>query len=175
MPVWTKLKDGRYMVVFEVVDLRLTVLNNAQIYCKTSPDGVTWEPGLGKEILEKPVKGGDAKWVGYVTITEGKTFESAGKDARNLYPGRFGAQYVRMAKMKNGDWIVVYTVYENNGYLADPKGGTTLEIEISRDNCRTWKVISKIAEPGRDLDNGQIKVLKNGDLLLACRSVAGVL
>lgn len=50
MPVWTKLKDGRYMVVFEVVNLKLTVLDSAKIYYKTSPDGVTWEPGLGKEI-----------------------------------------------------------------------------------------------------------------------------
>lgn len=121
--------------------------------------------------LETPVTGGDAEWVEYVTICEPEIFASVGKDARNIEPGRFGAQYARMAELENGDWIVVYTVYENNGYLSDPQGGTTLEIALSKDNCRTWEVISTITEPGRDLDNGQIKVLKNGELLLACRSV----
>ena len=60
----------------------------------------------------------------------------------------------------------VCTIYDNNGYLNDPNGGTRLEIAKSSDNCRTWQSIFIIQEPGRDLDNGQIVQLENGDLLI---------
>ncbi len=121
--------------------------------------------------LEKSVVAGDAVWGDWVTISNPKPFVSAGWDARQITPGRFGAEYGRMAKQDNGDWIAVYTVYKNKGYTFDPRGGTSLEISVSRDNCRTWEIISEVSDPGRDVDNGHIKVLNNGDLLLSCRSV----
>ncbi|HEX7653249.1 MAG TPA: sialidase family protein, partial [Verrucomicrobiae bacterium] len=42
MPVATRLADGRFMAVFEVVGK-----NEAKVFCKISPDGQTWAPGLG--------------------------------------------------------------------------------------------------------------------------------
>ncbi|WP_158602315.1 sialidase family protein [Cohnella endophytica] len=73
--------------------------------------------------------------------------------------------------MSKKEWMIVYTVYRNQGYFQDEKGGTSLEVAISNDNGRSWTALSTISDPGRDLDNGQILKLKNGDLLLACRSV----
>jgi hypothetical protein len=110
-------------------------------------------------------------WGTWATISSPAIFSAAGPDARGIDPGTFGAEYGRMAKLTNGDWISVCTIYDNNGYLNDPNGGTRLEIAKSSDNCRNWQSIFIIQEPGRDLDNGQIVQLENGDLLIACRSV----
>lgn len=45
MPVWTRMSDGRYIVVFEVVGL-----NNNEIHYKISNDGYTWSEGNGAPI-----------------------------------------------------------------------------------------------------------------------------
>jgi hypothetical protein len=39
------MTDGRYLLAFEVVGL-----GNADVYCKTSEDGVNWSPGFGTRI-----------------------------------------------------------------------------------------------------------------------------
>ena len=60
-------------------------------------------------------------WSGAVGINCEPTFEDKGADARGIHPGRFGSQYPRMAFFENGTWLIVYTVYRNNGYLADKR------------------------------------------------------
>lgn len=106
-----------------------------------------------------------------VVVNDDPLFESASVDARNIPPGTFGSEYARMTKLSDKEWMIVYTVYRNQGYFEDDKGGTSLEVAISKDKGRSWKAISTISDPGRDVDNGQIVKLKNGDLLLAARSV----
>jgi hypothetical protein len=114
---------------------------------------------------------GPAVWGNAVLINNVPTFVDSGYDARGFDPGTFGSEYGRMTKLANGDWIIVYTIYDNFGYTYDPNGGTRLQVAKSSDNGRTWTVLNTIRDPGRDLDNGQIIQLGNGDLLLACRSV----
>ena len=45
MPVVTRMKNGRYLAVYEVVGI-----GDADIYFKTSRDGTLWEPGIGTII-----------------------------------------------------------------------------------------------------------------------------
>lgn len=45
MPVWTKMKDGRFIVVYEVCGP-----HKCDIYYKTSRDAVHWPVGLGKPV-----------------------------------------------------------------------------------------------------------------------------
>jgi hypothetical protein len=45
MPVITKMTNGQYLIVFEVVGSR-----NAGIFCKISRDGKTWSSGIGDAI-----------------------------------------------------------------------------------------------------------------------------
>lgn len=45
MPVLARLKNGQYCAVYEVVGV-----GNADVFFKTSRDGVTWPPGLGVPI-----------------------------------------------------------------------------------------------------------------------------
>jgi len=99
----------------------------------------------------------------------GKVPEAAGTTGR--HHGYYGSQYGRLLHLKNGNWLAGYTISRNNGYKNDPKGGLELEISISTDNCQTWKAISTLTDPGRDLDNAQLIELPNGSVLLACRSV----
>jgi hypothetical protein len=74
------------------------------------------------------------------------------------------AGWGRMTKLGNGDWLAVYTLF--------PAGSpTTLEIARSTDNARTWSVLSSVAESGRNLDNGYLLQLPNGQVLLTARSI----
>lgn len=110
-------------------------------------------------------------WEDPKMIYDQPTFDSVEKDARLFHPGTYGAEYSRMVILPNGNWLVVYTIYDNNGYLVEADGGTKLQFSVSEDAGNTWKVISTLAHPARDMDNGQMLVLKNGDILMACRSV----
>lgn len=105
------------------------------------------------------------------TVTNINTFTDAGTDARGISPGTFGSEYPRMLKLANGDWLAVAAIYDNNGYTKVSWGGTRLQVFKSTDNCRTWTLSATLWEDGRDLDNGQMIQLPNGDLLLAMRSV----
>lgn len=113
----------------------------------------------------------EAVWDNPVLIRDVPHFNDKGKDVRLCHPGLFGCEYARMVILKDGAWLTVYTVYDNNGYKYDPDGGTALEFSLSRDQGRTWEIISRLDHPSRDLDNGQMIVMENGDILLACRSV----
>ncbi|HEX2534532.1 MAG TPA: sialidase family protein [Chitinophagaceae bacterium] len=48
MPVWTRMKNGQYIVVYEVCGPE-----HCHVYFKTSPDGYTWPVGLGQPIPEQ--------------------------------------------------------------------------------------------------------------------------
>lgn len=113
----------------------------------------------------------DIFWKEPVLINNVDFYSYVQPDAKGIKPGTYGSQYARMVELDNGNWLTVYTVYRNNGYLADPNGGNQLELAVSEDKGTTWTIEATISDPGRDLDNGQMIQLSNGDLLLACRSV----
>lgn len=69
----------------------------------------------------------------------------------------------RMTPLGGGRWLFVSAQY--------PKPHSILQFQISLDNARTWATLGTLAEPGRDLDNGEIIRLPNGTILLSCRSV----
>lgn len=74
------------------------------------------------------------------------------------------AGWGRMTRLANGDWLAVYTLF--------PAGQPTiLEIARSTDNARTWSVLTTVAEAGRNVDNGELFQLPNGQVLLAMRSI----
>ncbi len=89
--------------------------------------------------------------------------------------GRYGSEYPRLLHLKGGGrqgtWLAAYTFARNDGYQRDPKGGLELGVSRSRDGGRTWTPLAIVSEPGRDLDNAQLTLLRDGSLLLACRSV----
>jgi hypothetical protein len=119
---------------------------------------------------------GPVQWGQSVLVNSTPNFEDKGLDSRHIRPGRFGSQYGRMTKLENGNWLIVYTLYDNNGYkFAEAHGldwqGTALQVAVSSDNCRTWKILSTLRDNNRDLDNGEIIQLPNGKLRLAARSV----
>ena len=47
MPVWTRMANGKWIVVFELVN------RNADVNYKVSEDGMTWPAGLGARIAEQ--------------------------------------------------------------------------------------------------------------------------
>ncbi|WP_248927241.1 family 16 glycoside hydrolase [Paenibacillus hamazuiensis] len=114
---------------------------------------------------------GPITWGTTATVTNINTFTDAGPDARGIRPGTFGSEYPRMLKLANGNWLAVAAIYDNNGYTKVSWGGTRLQVFRSTDNCRTWSLAATLWEDGRDLDNGQLAQLPNGDILLAMRSV----
>ena len=127
--------------------------------------------GVGCRTSTSDPKPAPSFWTTTVAVSDPANFTDAGTDARGIHPGLFGAEYGRMLKLVDGSWLSVYTIYDNNGYLADPQGGTRLQVARSTDNCRTWTILTTISDFGRDLDNGQMIQLANGQILLASRSV----
>lgn len=83
----------------------------------------------------------------------------------------YGSQYCRLLAIGDSNWLAVYTVRTNEGYQKNPEGGLRLEIAKSTNNGNSWMVIARLKDPGRDLDNGQLIQLKNGNILLSARSV----
>ena len=73
------------------------------------------------------------------------------------------AGWGRMIPAGGGNWLCVVTKFQ--------KPNSILQIEISHDRARTWKVVTTAAEPGRNLDNGDLIQLPGGTLLLTGRSV----
>ncbi len=94
---------------------------------------------------------------------------SAGETARNH--GRYGSEYGRMVQLPGDNWLAAYTISRNNGYLQDADGGLEIQVSISKDNARSWQPVTILTDKGRDLDNAQLICLKDGSLLMACRSV----
>ena len=73
------------------------------------------------------------------------------------------AGWGRMIPLGGGDWLCVDNLY--------PKPNAIWQLEISHDNARTWTPVTTVAEPGRNLDNGEIVQLSNQTLLLTGRSI----
>jgi len=61
MPVVTQMQDGRYIEVSEIVGR-----GHADVYCKLSPDGLIWPPGLGTAIPDHHA----GPWV--ASLTDGR-------------------------------------------------------------------------------------------------------
>jgi hypothetical protein len=123
-----------------------------------------------------PCAAGPIAWEKTALINSVSNFVDGGRDARGINPGSFGSQYGRMTQLADGSWLIVYTIYDNRGYkYGDTHGlswqGTALQLARSTDNCRTWTVLSTLRGDNRDLDNGQIIQLPNGQLRMAGRSV----
>ncbi|WP_313159568.1 sialidase family protein [Stenotrophomonas sp.] len=89
--------------------------------------------------------------------TEVTWTDTATVDAEN-------AGWGRLARLPDGRWLAVTTRY--------PGGETTtLQLSVSDDNARTWAPLSRVEEPKRKLDNGELIVLPDGRVLLAMRSL----
>jgi hypothetical protein len=69
-----------------------------------------------------------------------------------------------MTKLADGDWLAVYTVFPDDA-------PSRLRIARGRDKARTWETVATVATTGRNLDNGELIQLPNGDVLLAMRSI----
>jgi hypothetical protein len=84
--------------------------------------------------------------------------------------GKYGSEYGRMLHLGTSSWLAGYTV---PAFTKDSLRRVRLQLEIARsdDNGRSWKKISAISDTGRDLDNTQLMRLKDGSILLACRSL----
>ncbi|MBE9583782.1 exo-alpha-sialidase [Mucilaginibacter sp. JRF] len=133
---------------------------------------LTWQANL----FAQQVKIDSIKWDSKILVNNEPVFTDAGNvkganGANIRRHGMYGSQYCRLLQLKDGRWIAGYTISRNNGYKNDPKGGLELQFSESKDNGRTWKPVSIISDPGRDLDNAQMIELPNGNILLSCRSV----
>ncbi|MCF3108555.1 family 43 glycosylhydrolase [Niabella sp. CC-SYL272] len=117
-------------------------------------------------VVQQKTPAVSVRWTDSVTVSTGYRKTTSGEVLPN-----YGAQYPRLLQLAKDHWLAAYTVLRNKGYRQDPKGGLELEIAESRNRGKTWKPISWITDPGRDLDNAQMIRLPDGTVLLAGRSV----
>jgi len=74
-----------------------------------------------------------------------------------------GGAWHRLAKLADGSWLRVLTVFP-------AEGRTELRIYRSVDNLRSWQVLAAVDDGQRLVDNGFLYLLPNGELLLAARN-----
>jgi hypothetical protein len=116
------------------------------------------------------------QWTDSIVINDEPVFTDKGVvseagGTRGRSHGKYGSQYARLLQCRDGAWLAGYTVSRNNGYRKDPEGGLQIEVAYSTNKGKTWKGISLITDPGRDVDNAQLIECPDGSILLACRSV----
>lgn len=73
------------------------------------------------------------------------------------------AGWGRMIHLHGVRWLCMDSLY--------PRPNSILQIQISTDNARTWTLVAAVAEPGRNLDNGNLALMPDNTLRLTCRSV----
>ncbi len=78
--------------------------------------------------------------------------------------GEHPASWARMVWLDDGEWLAAYAVF------GEPDG-TVIHVKRSVDDMRSWALVTRIAEPGRQLDNAFLVRLADGDVLLAMRSL----
>jgi hypothetical protein len=124
---------------------------------------------------ESPARGSDAivRWGSTIIVDDQPTYNDNGLDARHLHAGTFGDDYPRALRIADGSWLMVFTTFAqgDSGYLNNPSGGNILVVVRSKDHGKTWARVSQIADPGRDMDNGEMIQLADKSILLAARSV----
>lgn len=120
---------------------------------------------------DQPGDGSPFEWGSPSLINDVPQFQDQGPDGRGVIPGKWGSEFPRLLKTSDQSWLAVYTIYRNNGYSKSSSGGTELQIAKSDDNGMSWRVLSTVSDPGRDMDNGQLAQLDDGSLILAYRSV----
>lgn len=73
------------------------------------------------------------------------------------------AGWGRMLHLHGARWLCVDNLY--------PRPSSILQIQMSTDNARTWTPLATVAEPGRNLDNGDLVLMPDNTLRLIGRSV----
>lgn len=125
------------------------IISNAICFAQNQNDSIQWQQ----------------------TVTISNEVIPADADSTWGYHQHYGSQYARLLKLKNGTWLAGYTIAPNKGYEKQTSGGLELQISQSSDDGKHWTVLSSLKDEGRDLDNAQLIQLKDGSILLACRSV----
>lgn len=124
---------------------------------------------------EHPTRGADATvvWGPTVIADDPPTYKDNGVDARRLHAGTFGDDYPRALNLADGSWLLVFTTFAqgDSGYLLNPTGDNILVVLRSQNHGKTWTKLSRLSDPGRDMDNGEMIQLADGSILLAARSV----
>src|SRR5688500_17369991 len=134
----------------------LSFLISVLSFCQQADKRVTTASGKAVQGQSK------IKWEEEVTINN----TPVTKGSR----GRYGSEYARLLRIGKRSWLAGYTVARTS---QDSRKRARLEIEVARsdDGGRSWRKISFIADTSRDLDNAQLIQLKDGSILLACRSL----
>lgn len=129
MPVWTRMKNGQYIVVYEICGP-----GKCNVYYKTSKDGFTWEVGSGTPIPNQ--------WAGpyIVSLSDGRLVVTSNKSNVSVSDD-FGKHW----HTTNAAWSKTLwpSVYQNDkkeimvvNSAARSEGGHAIRIRIGAINAR---------------------------------------
>ena len=125
MPVWTRMKNGQYMVVYETCGPE-----KCDVYYKTSPDGVHWPVGLGTAIPDQ--LGGPY----LLAMTDGRLVVSSNSSHISV-SSDFGRSWQRIADAwPKSLWSTIYQVAPNRIMVMNsverPEGGHNVQIRVGQ-------------------------------------------
>lgn len=130
---------------------------------------VQWDSWIRKRLLR--LSFGPLRVVlvstGFLLCAPANSARAAADSARinwsspvKISDGRWG----RMVKLSDGDRLSVATI-------SPGRTNRCLALYQSTNACRDWTPLSRVSEPARTVDNGELVELPNGTLLLSMRSL----
>lgn len=143
MPVWTKMKNGKYIVVYEICGPE-----KCNIYSKTSDDGINWPVGFGNEVPDQHA-------APYVLSASGGTLVLSSNKSNISVSDDYGATWQTVAPAFDESlWTSVFETRPNeiavvNGVKRE-KGGHSLQVRFGK--LTTNEKIGQISKPVLDVD-----------------------
>ncbi|WP_207434150.1 exo-alpha-sialidase [Sabulibacter ruber] len=125
MPVWTKMKNGRYIVVYEICGPE-----KCNIYFKTSNDGISWPVGLGTIIPDQ--LGGPY----IISLTDGRLIVTSNQSTVSISEDYGKTWYKTTPAWENTLWPAIYqTGKEEVGIINSVRrteGGHNIQVRFGK-------------------------------------------
>lgn len=123
MPVWTRMKNGEYIVVYEICGPE-----KCNVYYKTSSDGFTWPVGLGTAIPDQ--------WAGpyILSMSDGRLIVTSNKSNISISDDYGKHWHTADAAWNKTLWPSIYQSDTNEimvvNSAARPEGGHAIKVRI---------------------------------------------
>jgi hypothetical protein len=125
MPVWTRMKNGQYIVVYEICGPE-----KCNVYYKTSKDGFTWPVGLGTPIPNQ--------WAGpyILSLSDGRLIVTSNKSNISISDDYGKHWHTTSAAWNRTLWPSIYQSGKKEimvvNSAARPEGGHAIKVRIGQ-------------------------------------------
>ena len=145
MPVWTKMKNGKYIVVYEICGPE-----KCHVYYKVSDDGVQWPVGFGKKIP------GQLGGPYILSAADGTLIVSSNQSNISVSDDYGATWYIQRRAWDQSLWCSLFEIEPDEiavmNSVRRPNGGHSMQIRFGDLKKYSQDVSSKLKNPVLDAD-----------------------